>query len=101
MTKTLHFLIPQSTRTGTCVIPVSAWLPVQQIVRDEFHGHMTIHDHEAAGPFHDSPCAPGSHYTLQISVDEDETKHVRNAITPRIEDIVARHTRKVAVPAEH
>jgi hypothetical protein len=99
MTKTLLFVIPQATRTEACEIPLSAWLPVQQIVRDECHGHMTIHDHDAAGQFHDFPYFPGSHYALEITVDENETKHLLHAIIPRIEEIVARHTRKVAVPA--
>jgi hypothetical protein len=101
MTKTFLIVIPQATRTEACEIPFSAWLPVQRIVREDGHGNMTVHDHDAAGQFHDFPYLPGAHYALEITVDENEAKHVLLAIKPLIEDIVARHTRRVAVPAEH
>ena len=101
MTKTFLIVIPQAIGTETCEIPFSAWLPVQRIVREDGHGDMTVHDHDAAGQFHDFPYLPGAHYALEITVDENEAKHVLLAIKPLIEDIVARHTRRVAVPAEH
>ena len=101
MTKTFLFVIPRAIGNQACEIPSSAWLPVQRIVREEGHGDMTTHDHGAAGQFHDFPYIPGAHYALEITVDENEAKHVLRAIKPLIEDIVARHTRRVAVPAEH
>jgi len=101
MTKTFLIVIPQATRTEACEIPSSAWLLVQRIVREDGHGDMTTHDHGAAGQFHDFPYLPGAHYALEITVDENEAKDVLLAIKPLIEDIVARHTRRVAVPAEH
>lgn len=100
MTKTFLIVIPQATRTETCEIPSSAWLPVHRIVREDGHGDMTVHDHDSAGQFHDFPYIPGAHYALEITVNEGNAKHVLKAIKPLIADIVARYTRKVAVPAE-
>jgi hypothetical protein len=101
MTKTFLFVIPQTSRSEACEIPFSAWLPVQRIVREDCHGTMTVHDHAAAGQFHEFPYFPGAHYALEITVDENDAEHLVHAIKPLIKDIVERHTRKVAVPAEH
>jgi hypothetical protein len=97
MTKTILIVIPRATRSEACEIPFSAWLPVQQIVRVNGHGDMTVHAHPA-GRFHDFPFIPESHYALEITVDENDAEHVLLAIKPLIEDIVARYTRTVAVP---
>jgi len=100
MTKTFLIVIPQATRTETCDIPFSAWLPVQHIVRKDGHGDMTVHSHGAAGRFHDFPYIPEAHYALEITVDANDANTVLIAIKPLIAAIIARYTRKVAVPAE-
>lgn len=101
MTKTFLIVIPQATSTETCAIPLSAWLPVQRIVREDGHGDMTVHDHDTAGQFHDFPYIPGPHYALEVTVDENDAKNVLVSIKSLIDEIVGRYTRKVAVPAEH
>lgn len=99
MTTTLLFVIPRKTITEICEIPMPAWRPVQRIVRDSFHGDMSLHEHAAAGQFHDFAYISVPHYAVEITVDEDQTKDLLSTVKPLINEIAARYTRKVADPA--
>ena len=100
MTTTLSRIIPKLTDDGDLVeIPRSAWEDIILIAEEEFNGEISLHDHDAAGSFHDLPFVPVPHYLVEVTLDEDRADEFIERVEPLVLQLTERHTQQPLVPA--
>ena len=100
MTKTLSRIIPKLNDDGDLVeIPRGAWEDLILIAEEEFNGEISIHDHDAAGSFHDLPFVPVPHYLIEVALDENRADEFIERVEPLVLQLIERHTQQPLVPA--
>jgi hypothetical protein len=99
MTDTFARPIPKNTEDGVVEIPASAWAEVKRVAEEELGATISVHDHDAPGAFHGRPFLPFAHYLFEVTLEEELFDDFMELVHPLIEDVIARHTQQLAVPA--
>lgn len=100
MTITRSRMIPKVSHRGTIDIPLEAFLEFRDSVEAEFDANIVVHDHSTPGAYHGGPFITVPHFVLDLIAEPDDIDDIIEKINPRVDRLIERHTRQVALPTE-